>query len=77
VLIADDHEPFRAGLRGGLPLADGIELAGEASDGPGAVTQAQRLQLDVVLMDLKMPALPASRRPGGSPAPAHTSAWSC
>jgi DNA-binding NarL/FixJ family response regulator len=55
VLIADDHEPFRAGLRAALGLADDIELAGEATDGPGAVAQAQRLQPDVVLMDLKMP----------------------
>jgi DNA-binding NarL/FixJ family response regulator len=55
VLIADDHEPFRAGLRAALALADDIELVGEAADGPGTVAQAARLQPDVILMDLKMP----------------------
>jgi DNA-binding NarL/FixJ family response regulator len=55
VLIADDHAPFRAGLRAALALADDVEVTGEAADGPGAVAQAQLLQPDVVLMDLKMP----------------------
>jgi DNA-binding NarL/FixJ family response regulator len=55
VLIADDHEPFRAGLRALLAAADDMDLVGEATDGPEAVDQAARLQPDVVLMDLKMP----------------------
>ncbi|WP_433304823.1 response regulator [Actinoplanes sp. CA-030573] len=55
VLIADHHEPFRAGLRAARAPADDIELAGEATDGPGAVALAQLPQPDVVLMDLKMP----------------------
>jgi DNA-binding NarL/FixJ family response regulator len=57
VLIADDHQPFRAGLRAVLALADDIELIGEAPDGRRAVEAALRLQPDVILMDLKMPGL--------------------
>ena len=57
VLIADDHESFRAGLRAMLAIADDIDLVGEAADGVAAVDQAARLQPDVVLMDLKMPGL--------------------
>ena len=57
VLIADDHESFRAGLRAMLAIADDIDLVGEAADGVAAVEQAARLQPDVVLMDLKMPGL--------------------
>ncbi|BCJ48506.1 DNA-binding response regulator [Actinoplanes ianthinogenes] len=57
VLVADDHEPFRAGLRAVFALADDIVLVGEAPDGRGAVEAALRLQPDVVLMDLKMPGL--------------------
>jgi NarL family two-component system response regulator LiaR len=45
----------REGLRGFLALQDGIEVAGEASDGEEAIEQAERLKPDVVLMDLVMP----------------------
>lgn len=55
VLIADDHPMFRHGLRAALADAPGIEVVGEASDGPGAVSGAAELTADVVLMDLNMP----------------------
>jgi DNA-binding NarL/FixJ family response regulator len=55
VLIADDHEVVRQGLRTFLELDPDLELAGEASDGVEAVRAAQRLRPDVVLMDLLMP----------------------
>jgi NarL family two-component system response regulator LiaR len=57
VLIADDHAIVRQGLTTFLELQEGIEVAGQASDGEEAATLAARLQPDVVLMDLVMPAL--------------------
>lgn len=56
VLIADDHAMVREGLRMFLTEEpDTIEVVGEAADGAEAVTLAERLQPDVVLMDLLMP----------------------
>ncbi len=65
VLIADDYEPFRRGLRAMLQSEADITVVGEAADGQGALGQAEALQPDVVLMDLKMPGmngLEATRR---------------
>ncbi len=56
-MIADDHAVVREGLRTFLELQEGIEVAGEASDGREAVDEAERLLPDVVLMDLVMPRL--------------------
>ncbi len=56
VLIADDHPLFRDGLRSLLEVR-GIEVAGEAGTGREAVDETQRLQPEVVLMDLDMPEL--------------------
>jgi two-component system, NarL family, response regulator LiaR len=57
VLVADDHELTRAGLRGILADDPGLDLIGEASEGREAVALAQALQPDLVLMDLRMPGL--------------------
>ena len=57
VLLVDDHAVVREGLRSFLELQEGIEVAGEASDGQEAITQASALMPDVVLMDLVMPGL--------------------
>ena len=57
VLVVDDHGVVREGLRTYLELQDGIEVAGEAADGEQAVSEAERLKPDVVLMDLVMPRL--------------------
>jgi DNA-binding NarL/FixJ family response regulator len=54
VLLVDDHEVVRAGLRAMLELEPDLEVAGEASDGAKAVEQARRLRPDVVLMDVRM-----------------------
>ncbi len=55
VLIADDHAPFRTGLRTLLQATPDTEVVGEAATGQEAVSQAAALQPDVVLMDLHMP----------------------
>lgn len=57
VLLADDHTILRAGLRMMLSVQPDIEIVGEASDGRQAITEAQRLQPDVILMDITMPEL--------------------
>lgn len=55
VLIADDHEVVREGLRMILESEPGFTVVGEAADGAQAVDLAGRLEPDVVLMDLRMP----------------------
>jgi DNA-binding NarL/FixJ family response regulator len=57
VLVADDHPIVRSGIVGLLGAAGDIEVAGEAADGAEAVSLAERLSPDVVLMDLRMPKL--------------------
>jgi two-component system response regulator NreC len=57
VLICDDHELFREGVKSALHLQRDIEVVGEAADGKQAVESALRLIPDVVLMDISMPAL--------------------
>jgi DNA-binding NarL/FixJ family response regulator len=57
VLIVDDHAVVRAGLQQLLATTDDIELVGATSDGDAAVTLAQELRPDVILMDLSMPRL--------------------
>jgi len=55
VLIVDDHEIVRKGIRALLTTKRDIQVVGEARDGFEAVDQAQTLQPDVILMDLMMP----------------------
>ena len=57
VLIADDHEIVRKGLRAILDGQRECEVVGEAADGRIAVTMAKDLVPDVVVMDLSMPSL--------------------
>lgn len=55
VLLVDDHEVVRAGLRTVLRQSQGILVVGEAATAAEAVRQASRCQPDVVLMDARLP----------------------
>ena len=55
VLVVDDHDVVRKGLRSLLTSKYGIEVVGEADNGIDAVIKAHDLQPDVILMDLVMP----------------------
>ncbi|RSM59948.1 DNA-binding response regulator [Kibdelosporangium aridum] len=57
VLLADDEQLLRAGVRLVLRHAEDIEVAAEAEDGAQAVEMACRLGVDVVLMDIRMPGM--------------------
>jgi len=65
VMLVDDQQIVRQGLATILLYEEDIEVVGEAGDGQEAVSAAQALRPDVVLMDLKMPVLggvPATRQ---------------
>lgn len=55
LLVVDDHEMVRAGLRSLLADEAGLRIAGEAASAAEAVRQAERLRPQVVLMDLRLP----------------------
>jgi DNA-binding NarL/FixJ family response regulator len=55
VLLVDDHELLRAGLRSRLEREDEIAVVGEADSGERAVVMARNLQPDLILLDLLLP----------------------
>ena len=57
VLLVDDDDLMRAGLRSVLSSDDGIEVVGEAGDGRAALDEIRKLRPDLVLMDIRMPEL--------------------
>lgn len=59
VLLADDHEVTRAGIRSILEDSPDIKVIGEAPDGEAAQSMVADLQPDVLLLDLKMPGTPS------------------
>ena len=65
ILVADDHDIFRRGLKDLLTAHPGWEVVGEAKTGREAVALAEQLQPEIVVMDISMPdlnGLEASRR---------------
>jgi DNA-binding NarL/FixJ family response regulator len=57
VLLVDDHQVVREGLKRMLDLDKDIEVVGEAASGEEALTKADQLSPDVILMDVKMPGM--------------------
>jgi DNA-binding NarL/FixJ family response regulator len=57
VLVVDDHQVVRHGLRTFLDVQDDIEVVGEAGDGGEAVSATEELSPDVVLLDLQLPTI--------------------
>lgn len=57
ILVVDDHEVIRRGIRSLLASQPGCEICGEAVDGRDAVNKALELQPELVIMDVSMPNL--------------------
>jgi two-component system response regulator NreC len=57
LLLADDHQIVREGLAALLNAVPGFRVVGQAADGPEAVRQAERLQPDVLVLDLMLKGL--------------------
>jgi len=57
VMIVDDHPVFRQGLRNVLAAQDDLRVVEEAADGQTAIEKAERVQPDVVIMDINLPGL--------------------
>jgi DNA-binding NarL/FixJ family response regulator len=55
LLLADDQPLFRQSLAALLDLEDDLTIVGQANNGQEAIDQAQQLQPDIILMDLRMP----------------------
>jgi DNA-binding NarL/FixJ family response regulator len=55
IVIADDHEVVRQGVRGVLDGADGFHVVGEAQDGDAAIALVADVQPDVLVLDVNMP----------------------
>jgi len=57
ILLADDHEAVRRGIRELLETQEGWKVCGEAENGQEAIDKAKALKPDVVILDISMPVL--------------------
>jgi DNA-binding NarL/FixJ family response regulator len=57
ILIVDDHEAVRAGVRAILASRNDMEVCGEASNGQEAIEKALELRPDLIILDINMPIL--------------------
>ena len=57
IIVVDDHQVVREGLRHMLQLEEDIEVVGEASNAKEALAQVESLSPDIILMDIKMPGI--------------------
>jgi DNA-binding NarL/FixJ family response regulator len=57
VLVVEDFEPFRRFLSSALQKVPGLQIVGEVSDGLEATQQAGKLQPDLIMLDIGLPAL--------------------
>lgn len=57
IVVVDDHDVLRAGLRAMLETSGEVVVVGEAEDGAAALTLLQRVEPDVILLDVKMPTM--------------------
>ena len=55
LILVDDQEMYRLGFRMLLETQEGVEVVGEAEDGRAAVDLIERVEADIVLMDVRMP----------------------
>ena len=55
ILLVDDHEMVRLGLKSYFDLQDDVEVVGEASNGSQGIELALELRPDVIVMDIVMP----------------------
>jgi DNA-binding NarL/FixJ family response regulator len=57
VLVVDDYEPFRRFVHLTLRIAPQIQIVGQASDGPEAVRQAEKVKPQLILLDIGLPTM--------------------
>ncbi len=71
ILIVDDQDDIRAGIRAMLLLDPGLVVVGDLSDGLQVPSFLRQHPVDLVLMDIRMPGSTGSRPPAGSAPSTH------
>ena len=73
VVVVDDHALHRDGTRQIFDAYADLQVVGDAGSGEVALAVINQLHPDVVLMDIRLPGMNASRSPAGSPGTTRTS----